>query len=369
MNKKLLSVAIATATAAAMATPMTAQAVKYKISGQVNRAIVFMDDGQQSDVRNVDSSASGSRFRFRGSEELGNGMKVGMYYEMQLASIPSSGERPDMDEPRNSDGVGIRQANVWFSGNWGKLTVGQGDGAGNGATEADLSGTSIATAPARNSYTGGMRWRTNTAGGAPLMVGGKVLTEGQTYNSFDGFSRYDNVRYDTPSLGPVKLAVSFGNDQLWEIAGRANTALGGGQLSAGLFYSQDTGVSNVNGRYGGSLAYLFSQGTNLSGHYSLNESEKAGTNDGSSWHIKLGHKWGANAAAVTYWQGDDTNGIVGAPKGFEDQGIGVGFVHSLKKANTQLYASFFHNELDTPTGVASVQDHNAFVVGARVKFD
>jgi hypothetical protein len=34
-----------------------------------------------------------------------------------------------------------------------------------------------------------------------------------------------------------------------------------------------------------------------------------------------------------------------------------------------LYASFFHNELDTPAGVASVDDHNIFVVGARVKFD
>ena len=91
MNKKLLTVAIA----GAMAAPMTAQAIKYKISGQVNRAVVFMDDGEQGDVRNVDSSSSGTRFRFRGSEDLGNGLKVGMYYELQTSSIGSSGQRPN----------------------------------------------------------------------------------------------------------------------------------------------------------------------------------------------------------------------------------------------------------------------------------
>lgn len=379
MNKKLLTVAIA----GTMAAPMAAQAVKYKISGQVNRAVVFMDDGEQSDVRNVDSSASGTRFRFRGSEDLGNGMKVGMYYELQTSSQSSASARPDQDNARNSDGIGIRQANVWFSGNWGKLTIGQGDGAGNGATEADLSGTSIATAPARNSYTGGMAWRAGD--GSSLGV-----KESNTYNSYDAFSRHDNIRYDSPALGPVTVAASVGNDQIWEIAGRANTALGGGQLSAGLFYGSDTGSvngsttsgalttggvtapaslatadkkNNVDSRYGGSLAYMFSQGTNLSGHYAVNKRQESFGSDGSSWHLKLGHKWGANAASIAYYQGQDVT------DGFKDTGIAVGFVHSLKKANTQLYAAFYHNELDTPTGVVSAEDHNAFVVGARVKFD
>jgi len=364
MNKKLLTVAIAGAVAA----PMTVQAVKYKISGQVNRAIVFMDDGEQSDVRNVDSISSGTRFRFRGSEDLGNGMKVGMYYEMQTSSVPSSSARPDQDSARNSDGIGIRQANVWFSGNWGKLTVGQGDGAGNGGAEADLSGTTISGASqAKNSFSRGLRWR--TAGGGTIVnpITGAILTEGQTYTQFDSFSRYYAIRYDSPTLGPVKLAASVGNDQLWEVAGRLNTALGGGQVSGALFYGQNTGGAAANGaptdgRYGGSLSYLFSQGTSITGHYTINE-PKGLAPDASSWHIKLGHKWGANAVSVNYNQGEDI------AAGFEDTGIQVGFVHSLKKANAQLYASFTHSELDTPTGVPSVEDHNVFAIGARVKFD
>ena len=356
MNKKLLSVAIA----GAMAAPMTAQAVKYKLSGQVNRAVTFVDDGEQSDIRNVDSSASGTRFRMRGSEDLGNGMKVGMYYEVQTSSVSSSGSGggPDADTPRNSDGIGIRQANVWFSGNWGKLTIGQQDGAGNGATEADLSGTGIVNPPGRTSYTGGMSWRTSGAGGAKTAG----LTAGRTSSNFDSFSRYDALRYDTPALGPVTVSASIGNDQLWEVAGRLNTAVGGGQLSAGLFYGADTGVGNADARYGGSLAYLFAQGTNIQGWYSANETKTVAP-DADSWGIKLGHKWGPNAISVMYAQASDV------VAGFDDTGINVGYVRSLKKANTELYAGFFYGELDGSTAGVSYEDQTAFTVGARVKFD
>ena len=360
MNKKLLTVAIA----GAMAAPMAAQAVKYKLSGQVNRAIVFQDDGHQSDVRHVDNIASGTRIRLKGSEDLGNGMKVGFYWELQTSSNPAFAARPD----QNSDGVGntnnIRQANVWFSGNWGKLTIGQGDGAANGATEADLSGTAISGAyHGRTSFTGGMRWRTGM-GGTIACGGAATCTGGATYNEFDSFSRYDGIRYDSPALGPVVISASVGNDSKWEVVGRVNTSLGGGQLSGAVFYGEASGALNVDNRFGGSLSYLFSQGTNITVAYSENEPQAAGAADAETWSAKLGHKWGPHAVSVGYGESDDT-----AAAGFEDTGWNIGYVHSLKKANTQLYASFIHQELDTPAGTAGVEDFNVFVVGARVKFN
>jgi predicted porin len=364
MNKKLLTVAIA----GAMAAPMTANAVKYKVSGQVNRAVVFQDDGVQSDVRSVDSISSGTRFRFRGSEDLGNGMKVGMYYEMQTSSNPSSSSRPDQNAARNTDALQVRQANVWFSGNWGKLSVGQLDGAANGGAEADLSGTTMSGtgATGRNSYTGGMQWRTTRAGGAQLTNGGTALRAGNTYNSNDGFSRYDGIRYDAPALGPVSLRASVGNDQLWDVAARLNTALGGGKLSGAVFYGQASGPENVDARWGGSLSYLFSQGTSIGGHYSENEPDAVGATDAKSFSVKLGHKWGPHAVSIGYANGEDFQ------VGFEEDGFELGYVHSLKKASTQLYASFQHAELDVPAAIAAAQgnaeDHNSFVVGARVQF-
>ena len=355
MNKKLLTVAIA----GAMTAPMAAQAVKYKMSGQVNRAIVFMDDGDQSDVRNVDSIASGTRWRLKGSEDLGNGMKVGFYYEMQTSSAPSSAARPDQNtDGANGVGAGgnIRQANVWFSGGWGKMSMGQLDGAANGATEADLSGTCISgNCVLRASYTAGINWRTSAGG----TIG---QTVGSTHSNFDGFSRYDGIRYDSPALGPVTISGSVGNDSKWDVAARVNTGVGGGQLSGALFYGEASGALNIDNRWGGSLSYLFSQGTNITGAYAENETQAG--NDSDNWYIKLGHKWGPHAVGIGYGETSDFAG-----QGFEESGWNIGYVHNLKKANTQLYASFNNHQLDTPTGTASVEDINAFVVGARVKFD
>ena len=147
-----------------------------------------------------------------------------------------------------------------------------------------------------------------------------------------------------------------------EKAARQEITIAGGKLSAALFYGEDSGEGNIDSRYGGSASYLFSQGTNITGHYTENEPDNA-TSDADSWSLKLGHKWGPHAVSIGYGEAEDV--VVG----FEDQGWNIGYVHNLKKANTQLYASFNHHELDTPTGTASVEDISAFVVGARVKFD
>jgi predicted porin len=359
MNKKFLAVAIA----GAMTAPMAAQAVKYSLSGQVNRAIVFQDDGQDSDIRNVDGTSSGTRFRLRGSEDLGNGLTVGFYWEFQTSSNPSGSQNPQLNGDVTTNlttGGNLRQANVFFSSGWGKLTVGQTDGAGNGATEADLSGTGLVVGSYKNSYTGGMAWRTSNGG---TIAGG--LTNGQTYSNLDSWSRYDAIRYDSPALGPVTLSASIGNGNLWEVAGRLNTALMGGELSAALFYSQNHGqTATDDNRYGGSLSYLFSQGTSITGHYSANDQDVTGGTDYNSWSVKLGHKWGMNAVSIGYGQGSDF-----FANDYDSDMFDVAFVHTLKKANTDLYALFAYQTLDTPTGVASVEDQAAFVVGARLKFD
>ncbi|MDX1489510.1 MAG: porin, partial [Acidiferrobacterales bacterium] len=85
MNKKLLAVAVSSA----LAVPMAAQAVKYKLSGQINRAVVFIDDDVASDVHHNDNISSGTRWRMTGSEDIGNGMKVGFNWEWQNSSNPN----------------------------------------------------------------------------------------------------------------------------------------------------------------------------------------------------------------------------------------------------------------------------------------
>jgi predicted porin len=344
------------AVSSALAAPMAAHAVKYKLSGQINRAITFSDDGATSSVQFVDNISSGTRWRMTGSEDIGNGMKVGFNWEWQNSSNPSSAAT--IKGPAGGDSQSMRKAEVWFSGRWGKLSVGQGDGAGNGTTEMDLSGTTNVNYYSRQSFGGGFAWRTSSGGTLP---GG--LTHGETFDEFDAFSRYDRVRYDTPALGPATVSGSVGDDNKWEVAARAGSGIGGGQLSAGVFYGSSTASKN---RWGGSASYLFSQGTNITIAGAMNEPDVAPgtpTEDATSWYVKLGHTWGNNAASVGYGEAEDV------VLGFKDKGWNIGFNHNIPKAKVDLYAGFHSNSLDTPAAVASVDDINIFVLGTKLRFD
>jgi hypothetical protein len=204
-----------------------------------------------------------------------------------------------------------------------------------------------------------MAWRT-AAGGT---IAGS-LTAGQTFNNYDAFSRYDALRYDSPALGPATLSASIGNADRWEVAVRLNTGLAGGQLAAAMFYGQDHGrTATDDDRYGGSASYLFSQGTNLSLAYARNEQNVAGGTDSGVYTVKLGHTWGAHALAAQYSVGDDVT------PGYQDTAYGIGYNHRLAKVKADLYAAFLHVELDTPAGIASVEDHNVVIAAARVSFD
>ena len=134
MNKKVLAVAVSSALAA----PMAAHAVKYKLSGQINRAAVYANDGDRSDIRFIDNQSSGTRWRLTGSEDIGGGSKVGFNWEWQNSQNSGGAAIGSADFGESET---MRKAEVWFSGGWGKLSLGQGDGAGNGTTEVDVSDT------------------------------------------------------------------------------------------------------------------------------------------------------------------------------------------------------------------------------------
>jgi predicted porin len=359
MNKKVLAVAVSSALAA----PMAAHAVKYKLSGQINRAAVYQNDGRNSDIQFVDNISSGTRWRLTGSEDMGNGMKVGFNWEWQNSQNPANGGAPiksgDFGEAET-----MRKAEIWFSGGWGKISLGQGDGAGNGTTEVDLSDTWNVAYTGRSSFGAAVAWKTSS--GAGLTAGGTTtagagITHGATFSHFDAFSRYDRVRYDSPALGPVTLAVSAGQADRYEGGVRWSQGIGDGQISAGLFYGKQNNVTK--NRYGGSAAYLFSFGTSIQASYAENEPDVTGSTKGKNWYLKVGHKWGNNAVSVGYGESKDV--VVG----FKDKGFNIGFNHNIPKAKVDLYAGISGNTLDNSVGVGSADDIFTATVGTKLKFD
>ena len=87
LKPTLLSTAVAAGLAA---TTMPAHALTLGISGQINKTIGYIDNGDDSAIGFFDNSISGSRFRFTGEEDIGGGLKVGGVWEWQWQNSPTS---------------------------------------------------------------------------------------------------------------------------------------------------------------------------------------------------------------------------------------------------------------------------------------
>ena len=182
MERKLIAVAVSTA----LGLPLAASAVELAVSGQVNRSVLVHDqDGNDmdGDIQHVDGPATGSRLEFKGNGELDNGLTAGFHLEYAVESYSR------------------RHSNVYIASPGGTVTVGWGNVASDGMAHARLGGPS---------WLGGV---TNWCAYATGSGGG--VGDSPACNGHDG-GRQGVVRYDTPAIGPMSIAVSVGNDEYWD---------------------------------------------------------------------------------------------------------------------------------------------------------
>ncbi|MDX2448751.1 MAG: porin, partial [Desulfobacterales bacterium] len=178
------------------------QAVEVKLSGQIDRSVMWADNGKDSSLLNVDNDNSSTRFRFTGSEQVNDSVKVGVVWENEYQSNPSNKVDVGQDNDGESE-FNDRKLEAYFVMPFGKVSIGQGDGAGNGTSEEDLSGTSVIMYSGVNDTAGSINFRDNDD--TP------IATIGSTRSNFDGLSRNDRLRYDTPKFGGATLSVSGTN--------------------------------------------------------------------------------------------------------------------------------------------------------------
>ena len=191
MERKLIAVAVTSA----LAVPMAAQAVEFAASGHINRAVVVVDkdkDPNDGDLQHTDGKTSPTRFRFKGSEDLDNGLTIGGQLEL--------GRTTDWR---------TRHAAFDLSGVFGKLTLGHTSSAADGMPFAD------------GAFNGGS-WLAGVTNSCAW------VTNGPACMSNNG-ARQDILRFDTPKLGPATISLSTGNNEYWD----AKLALAGAMGEAG----------------------------------------------------------------------------------------------------------------------------------------
>jgi hypothetical protein len=333
------------ATSVVMLAPVSAYAFEFTLSGQVNRLLMSVDNGEDSGVVSADNSVSGTRVRVKGHGDVNDDLSVGLYYEYQLQSNPSdkiTGDSLDSDgiggNVGGGDNFSNRNANIWFKGNFGKVTLGQGSGAADGSTEADLSGTTVIQYPTSNGdLLGSMEY------------GDSGVTVNNARSAFDGLSRNDNIRYDA-AIGDFSLAGSVGNGSKVELAARYKVK--SLEIRVAGWNTNDSTDDSIKG-YAISGTWLVENGFNFTGEYSGDDSD--GNPD--NIYVKLGYKTGNNAFGIDWSETSDKAAGDGSS-------ASIAWVNQLM-AGVEIYTTYRVESLDNVSGN---HDINAFVGGARVKF-
>ncbi|MGD9042115.1 MAG: porin [Desulfobacterales bacterium] len=341
-----------------------ANALDFKVSGQVNRAVLWGDNGNDDDVKFVDNENSSTRFRFTGSNEFNENWSVGFKWENQMESNSSVDDSGDLDIGSNGDVGDItfteRHMDIYFQhSKFGKLSLGQGDTASNGTSEVDLSGTTVVNYSSIADMAGAFFFRDDDD---------NVITSiADSFSNFDGLSRRDRIRYDTPKFGPVFFSASYMNGQSYDFAGRlAYQWEGFGKLAAAASWLPADTQRFTFKQYSGSVSFLFDFGLNLT-FAGANRYDTPGDDEPYNLYGKVGYKMEKWAFSVDYTYSEDVDEI-------DDEATSIGLAAVWQPwKSVELYGSYRWHDLDRDAdqrapGVGNAEDLHAVMIGSRVKF-
>jgi hypothetical protein len=237
------------------------------ISGQVNRSMLYWNDGFAKDVYSVDNAVGNSRVRFLGSAKVNPAITAGFLLEFDLGIGARSHQVSQVDDDgfggntggglgtlANGDGLGAAGDGVTdiIHANWylehkdiGRLTVGRMSTTTAGISIIDLSNQVVA-ANAQSFLWGGSfllrngagslatasTWGSMTCGGAGAASGGPYAVD----CGISALSRRDAIMYTTPTWGGFIAGVSFGENNFWDASLRYGGEYGGFRVAAGVGY-------------------------------------------------------------------------------------------------------------------------------------
>ena len=380
MKKKLLASAIASA----LVVGVGAEAADVEVSGQVSRVIISPDDDTGDELQFLDNNISGSRFRIKASHDLGNSMKAGARLETQLQSNKSDtttgGQMSDPSGQHGDDSIDLRYQDIYLSGAFGKVSLGKGDGAGNGTTEVDLSGTYIIAAANATDLYGSFIGAQDVDIGLNNPVIEDDLTVNEVYGNEDAYSRVNRLRYDSNNFNGLSFAVSYGQQEVAEFAVNYAGETNGAKYEAAAFVGtrgeSNEDYDNGDDRMGLSASVLLSNGLNLTASYSTKEldDDADGYERENKW-VKLGYKTGKHAFTIDYGETENTdgeditrdaNGLITAREDLVDidsETVGVSYVFAPAKG-VELFAGYREYSVDDNPGT----DPEFYTVGALVEF-
>lgn len=378
--------------------------VSLKIYGQVNQAIMFWDDGNESDAYILDNDNSSSRFGFKGKAKINSDWSAGYKIELEVESASSVGVDRDTDD--NGGTPAIRKSFLYLkSKTLGKVSIGQNSVATDDIThDTQTSKTSKFVQP--DIKYGRDFELVNSTGGLIGTEWGQLCGGGTADGDqcFDIGGRYNTVRYDTPSIAGFKLSAAWGENDFWDIGLRYKGKFDQFKIGAAIGYAEWDGqdaltqnnagtariISDENSSIGASASIMhLPTGIFVNAAYrNVDVDFAAGQGvdaESDSYYIQAGIKQKWNSLGKTTIWGDYMNSEDGlltgedhaqtfggnVATGSDYERFGFGIAQDIDAAAMQIYAVYQHNQADIDTAagsVAGIEDFDVFVMGGIIKF-
>lgn len=337
--------------------------VRVSLSGQVNRGVLFTDDGDSTDAFFVDNDNSSTRIRILGEADYDEQTTIGTNIEVQFESNSTADVNQGSKRNVGNDNFTQRKLELYVDNKtFGRVTLGQGDTASNGTSEQDLSGTTVIGYSGITDFAGGLFLRDSNTNALSARKINNVTS------NLDGLSRDDRIRYDSPKFNGFSLATSAVADDRYDVALFYGDRLGDFEVRGAAAYASASasGSANAFDQVNGSASALHvPSGVSLTLAGGTKDTDNQ-NNDTTFYYGKLGYQtnffdFGKTAVSADLYYGEE---FVSADD--ETFSVGLQLVQNIAKAGTELYGGFRLYDYDD-----SATDYETLygvMVGARVKF-
>lgn len=347
---------------------------RLEIYGQVNRAVVAADNGNERDVFFVDNSHASSRFGLRAEHRTEGRTVIGGQFELEPRLNPSGDSRgPNFDGKGQGPGNGFRERIVQVyvdDVDYGRLFLGQGSLANDGIGNINLWGAGVILS-SNPADMGGSLSLARSGDQSGQSTGPRVLNVFSDLN----VARDSRIRYDTPEFAGARLSASVANGGETDLGLRWNADFDGVRVAvgAGVGFDRD----DADRQYAVSASALY-KGFSVAAGYVARDDANADrdgrSRDPEMFYAALGYQAnlfeiGSTAFGIDYQMTKDLQF-----RGDEATTFGVGAVQNLPRFGTDLYlgARFYLLDRDAAAdgGTRNNSFDDMFVVmsGARVRF-
>jgi predicted porin len=361
--------------------------VSLTVSGWVNEAVFFWDDGTESNQYVGTNELEQDRFRFNGDAKIVDGWSAGYIIEV---GVNGAGSKSFSQESDGVTAITLRKS-AWFvkSKELGKVTVGKFDPATyhlldnvdtlltRNVSDYEAAGVAIGAFKIRvgGAFVGSTKW-TDILGGFNNSSPGQVGLR-------------NVVRYDSPTIAGFVASAAWGEDDQWDIALNYRGEHGDFKINGAVGYGESTDPGTNGGVIAGvttgdvswwgiaGLVQHTPTGLYVYGGYGSNELDLlpgvVADDRSDSWYIQGGIEKKFFALGKTNIFGEYRQDDVGKSKGADSSDVDLwaaGVAQNLENAETTLYVVYRHYEGDIVKGgvKSELDDFDVVITGAKINF-